>query len=497
MATNNFLSKKESLLTEQEARHLLRRTTFVNSWKTIQNFVGKSADEAVEILIKNAVKPANLTVPKWVDKSYETWYKKPENERQKALDLIYKDVYDYNYELKAWWMSAMTNDEASVREKMTLFWHGHFTTKFSIDQVMPAQLMYRQNQLFRENHQGNFRNLVNKICSDGAMVIYLNTQDSTKKSPNENFSRELLELYTTGIGHYTEEDVKQGAKVFTGIRTNYYTEEYTSYGVYKPFVLFDEHDFSTKNYLGKALTTNVNRPEDVLEKEVPELIDTILKQRGSAVANFICEKLYKYFIYSNDKKIDKAVVATMAKTFIDNNFEIRPVLAELLKSEHFFSPKNIGIQIKTPAETIVGFTKHFDVKQDWKEWVMKTMGQELLNPPNVAGWPGYRKWADTRTYPFAVQQIGYFVWNQDDTYIGNWIKQFPDYQEVAKLVEQISFLFLAKPASKNQVEKYTKIVLQGSPDYEWANILNLPGSLANRIKVLLIQIIKSPDFHLQ
>jgi uncharacterized protein (DUF1800 family) len=496
MATNTALNQKLGLLTAQEANHLLRRTTFVNSWKTVQSFVGKTPEQAVELLLNNALLPAKLPIPTWVDKAYETWYKKPESEKQKALDLIYKDVYDFNYELKTWWMNAMAKDETSIREKMTLFWHGHFTTKFNIDQVMPAQLMYRQNQLFREKHQGNFGDLVTNICLDGAMVIYLNTQDSTKKAANENFSRELLELYTTGIGNYTEADVKEGAKVFTGIRTNYYSQEYTSYGVYNTFVLFSEHDFSEKNYLGTTLKSKTNTPDDIIEKEVPELVQTILAQRTTAVANYICEKLYKYFVYSNEKKINKTVVANMVKTFIGSKFEIRPVLAELLKSEFFFDPKNIGIQIKTPAESIVGITKHFDVKPDWKEWVMKTMGQELLNPPNVAGWPGYRKWADTRTYPYAVQQMGFFVWNQDDEYIGSWIKQFPGYQEVAKLAEQIAFLFLAKPITKTQIEKYTKILLAGSPDYEWANILNLQGSLANRIKVLLIQIIKAPDFHL-
>lgn len=491
------LKQMSGILGEKEAIHLLRRTTFVNSWATIKSFIGKTADEAVDLLLNNALKNTSPQSPIWIDNSFENPWRKPEKERQAANDQLYKTIYEQNYELKRWWIEVMAKDEASISEKMTLFWHGHFTTKFAIDQVMPAQLMYRQNNLFRKNHQGNFRTLVEKICIDGAMVIYLNTQDSTFKAPNENFSRELLELYTTGIGHYTEEDVKEGAKVFTGIRANFYSDEYNQYGVYKPFLLFDKHDFSNKSYLGGTIKSGVYQtPDEILEGEVPALVALILKNRTEAVANFICEKLFKYFVYSNEKKKNTEIIAQMSKTFIANNFEIRPVLAELLKSEFFFSAKNIGIQIKTPAETVVGFTKHFDVKGDWKEWVMVTMGQELLNPPNVAGWPGYRKWADTRTYPFAIQQLAGFVWNQDDLYMVNWVKQFDEYNYPNKLVTQVAKLFLAKPINMAQEEKYKRILLAGSPDYEWENILKLQGTASNRIKQFIIALTKSPNFHL-
>jgi uncharacterized protein (DUF1800 family) len=491
------LSIKTSPLNEQEAIHLLRRTTFVNSWKSIQTFIGKTADEAVDILLNNAKNAKDITMPNWIDASFENPWKKPEKERQAASDLLYKTIYEQNYELKRWWLEAMTADEISIREKMTLFWHGHFATKFAIDQVMPAQLMWRQNELFRKNHQGNFTNLVKQICYDGAMVIFLNTQDSTKNSPNENFSRELLELYTTGIGHYTETDVKEGAKVFTGIRTNFFSDEYTQYGVYKPFVLVYEHDNYDKNYLGSIIKGgNYNTPEEIFTVELADLVNIIFKNRTKEVATFICQKLYKYFVYSNDKKTNITVIDNLAATFIENNFEIRPVLAQLLKSEFFFDNKNIGIQIKTPAETVAGFTKHFNVKGDWKEWVMVTMGQELLNPPNVAGWPGYRKWADTRTYPFAVQQLSGFIWNQDDAYIIKWVQQFPDYEYPVKLINNIAKLFLAKPISAAQEEKYKKILMAGSPDYEWPSILKLTGTASNRIKQFLIRLIKAPNFHL-
>jgi uncharacterized protein (DUF1800 family) len=484
-------------LTQQQALHLLRRTTFSTNWETVKQFTGKTANEAVELLLNNAVKNPKPVAPSWIDKSYKAWWKLPKAEQQAATDAVYKDVYDLNYELKRWWMKEMTDDNVSIREKMTLFWHGHFTTKFAIDQVMPAQLMYRQNDLFRTLHQGNFRELVEKVTVDGAMLIFLNGQDSSKKSPNENFSRELLELYTIGIGNYTEKDVQEGARVFTGWRTNIFSDEWTSKGVYKTFLWETEHDNSPKTYLGETIPTSTYITQDEIYKsDIQGLIDIIIRKRGEALSMFICEKLYKYFVYSNPQKVNIDIVKEMAQTFRDNNFEIRPVLAKLFKSAFFFDEKNIGVQLKTPAELVVGITKHFDVKGDWKEWVMVTLGQELLNPPNVAGWVGYRKWSDTRTYPFGVQQIGYFIWNQKDEYIQTWIKQFDNYDDVRKVALQMCTLFLVKPPTDAVLEKYVKNLLGGSPDYEWYNMVTVAGTVGARVKYFMAQLIKSPDFHL-
>jgi uncharacterized protein (DUF1800 family) len=364
----NSLAPFDKKLTQQQALHLLRRTTFSTNWQTVKQFTGKTANEAVELLLTNALKNPKPVAPSWIDKSYKAWWKLPKADQQAATDVVYKDVYDLNYELKRWWMKEMTDDNVSIREKMTLFWHGHFTTKFAIDQVMPAQLMYRQNDLFRTLHQGNFRELLEKVTVDGAMLIFLNGQDSSRKSPNENFSRELLELYTIGIGNYTEKDVQEGARVFTGWRTNIFSDEYTNQGVYKTFLLSTEHDNSPKTYLDDTIPTSTyTGQDDIYKSDIQGLIDIILRKRGEVLSLFICEKLYRYFVYSNPQKVNMDIVKEMAQTFRDNNFEIRPVLAKLFKSAFFFEETNIGIQLKTPSELVVGITKHFDVKGDWKE----------------------------------------------------------------------------------------------------------------------------------
>ena len=484
-------------LTQPEVLHLLRRTTLAINWATVQSLVGKTASEIVELLLNNALKNPKPNPPAWINDGFKNPSYVPAENRQKLFDEIYKTLYDQNYELKRWWIEAMAVDTISIREKMTLFWHGHFTTKFAIDQIMPAQLMYRQNDLLRTLHQGNLRTLLESITLDGAMLIFLNGRDSTRKSPNENFSRELLELYTMGIGNYTEKDVQEGARILTGWKTNYYTDDYKDQGIFKTFFASYDHDISAKSYLGGTIKASVNNlGEEVLQDEVKGMIKLILDKRAEETSTFICEKLYRFFVYSNASQSNPEVVADLAKTLRDNNFEIRPVLARLLKSTFFFDKSNIGTQIKTPAELIVGITKHFDVKGDWKEWVMVTMGQELLNPPNVSGWAGYHKWADTRTFPFAIQQIGNFMYNQKDEYLLEWIKQFDDYITPRSLVKSISTLFLAKAMNDAQLDRYTKILLNNSPDYEWLSMLKVPATAGWRLKLFMIALSKDPNFHL-
>jgi uncharacterized protein (DUF1800 family) len=345
------LTPFDKKLTQQQALHLLRRTTFSTNWETVKLFTGKTANEAVELLLNNGIRSDKPFAPSWKDKSYKAWWKLPKADQQAAVDAVYKDMYELNYELKRWWIDEMAKDNVSIREKMTLFWHGHFTTKFAIDQVMPAQLMYRQNDLFRNLHQGNFRELLEKIIVDGAMLIFLNGQDSTKKSPNENFSRELLELYAVGIGNYTEKDVQEGARVFTGWRTNIFSDEYLNQGVFKTFFLDTEHDNTPKNYLGETIPVSTYTSQaEMYKAEIQGLVDIILRKRGDVLSMFICEKLYKYFVYSNPQKVNMDIVKEMAQTFRDSNYELRPVLAKLFKSSFFFDESNIGIQIKTPAE---------------------------------------------------------------------------------------------------------------------------------------------------
>jgi uncharacterized protein (DUF1800 family) len=329
------------------------------------------------------------------------------------------------------------------------------------------------------------------------MLVFLNGQGSSKKAPNENFARELLELYTTGIGHYTEKDVQEASRVFTGWNVSIFGDENTPHGPYISYLKPTEHDGLSKIFLGDTIPEIKNIDEKTVFKEgIQKLINIILKNRQNEVAAFICKKIYQYFIYSNSAEENPEIIKQLSQIFISNNWEIEPVVSALLKSEFFFSEQNRGIQIKNPAESVVGITKHFDVKPDWKEWVMLTLGLELLNPPTVAGWPGYRKWTDSRTFPFAIQQFSYFIWNQTDTQLINWIKQFDNHEDAESLISNISVLFFPLPISQNQIQKYVNVLMGGSPAYEWFNILKTKEQAGLRLKGLLIEMFKSPKAHL-
>jgi uncharacterized protein (DUF1800 family) len=484
-------------LDEPRAYHLLRRTTFGVTLDAARRLTGLTADQAVELLLDNALQASPPAAPPWADEGFGNPERLPPAQRQAAYQAIYDAVYKQNYALKQCWLDAMRQDTLSLREKMTLFWHGHFTSKFAINGIMPAQAMYRQNALFRRLHQGSFRELALAVTLDGAMLTFLNGQESTRQAPNENYSRELLELFTTGLGQYTEKDVQEGARILTGWRTNFYKDEWPAFGVFNPFFWPDDHDTGEKNYLGVRFPpVSDNYDEAVRKNEVGRLIDTILTQRGPAVARFLAGKLYRFFVYGNPAASDQAVVQGLADALLAHDFQLRPVLALLLKSAHFFDPTNWGVQPKSPAEFVVGQLRHFNVAPDWASWVMDTMGQELFNPPDVAGWPGYRSWLTTRTFPFAVQQGGGFVWNQKDDALLAWVRQFPDYTDSRKLVRNIGKVLLARPLESFRLDRYQKMLLAGAPDYEWPNILNDAGSAASRLRVLLVNLVKAPDYHL-
>jgi uncharacterized protein (DUF1800 family) len=492
-----MLNPYKNKLDKAAALHLIRRLNFSVNLETTNKIQGKSATEAIQLFLDNSAKKITSTPPSWINEGHQSWWNLPKENQQKEIDLFYDKLYKQFYEFKYWWQEEMRKDTDSLTEKMTLFWHSHFTTKFETDDPQAPQLIYRQINMFRKNAFGNLRTILENICTDGAMLIFLNGKDSSKQAPNENFSRELLELYTTGLGHYTETDVKEGARVFTGWRVNMFANEKAPAALFVSYLELNDHDFGEKKYLGKSVKPAANANQDqIIQTEIKKLIDIILTEKKDAVAKHLCQKLYKYFIYANPNEVDQAVVSDMAAILIANNWEIKPVVKALFESEYFFSDGVRGSQFKNPAETIIGLTRHFDIKPDWKDWVMKTMGMELSNPPNVSGWDGYRKWVDSRTFPFAIQQMSYFIWNQTNDDLIKWIKKFEKYEDPKFFIEQVLSIFFVKLPTIAQTEKYQKILLNGSPDYEWTSIIANPETAGFRIKVLLIELIKSPAFHL-
>jgi len=237
--------------------------------------------------------------------------------------------------------------------------------------------MYMQNQLFRKNAFGNMRTFTKEVNKDAAMLIYLDGKDNQKNKPNENYARELLELFTIGIGNYTQQDIEQAAKALTGWQVNNLK------------VVFNRNRFNTdeKTFFGKKGNFNDE-----------QLVDIIFEQ--AETARFICRKLYKEFVFY---KVDESFVDQMANVFRNNNYEIKPVLSFLFQSEHFYEDQFKGGKIKSPIEFLVGTLKNFDLKQniafDYLSRTSQTLQQFLFNPPDVKGWTGQRNWISSTTYP--------------------------------------------------------------------------------------------------
>ena len=282
--------------------------------------------------------------------------------------------------LRQWWLSLMLASGRSMQEKMTLFWHNHFVSAMS--KVTYPQHDYWQNKMLRENALGNFKDFTVKITTDPAMLIYLDGVQNQKAAPNENYGRELMELFTLGIGNYTETDVKEGARALTGWQIDGTT------GIISVFNT-TRFDNGAKTYLGQ--TGNFGY------KDIINIIFT-----KDATAQFICRKLYKEFVYY---KPDEAFISQMAAIFRTNNYEIKPVLSFLFKSEEFYKTEHLGAKIKSPVEVMVGALKHLELTTTDVNYLNylfntgKTLQQELFEPPDVRGWEGQRKWISSTTFP--------------------------------------------------------------------------------------------------
>ena len=271
-----------------------------------------------------------------------------------------------------WWLHRMAFGKYPMQEKLTLFWHGHFTT--SAKDERSAMLMWKQNELLRRNAAGNFETFVRQISRDPAMLDYLNNNENRKAHPNENYARELMELFTLGIGNYTEDDIKQSARAFTG-----WGHDGVNF-VYR----VNQHDDDLKTFFGRSGNFDGD-----------DIITLILQH--PACQKFIAGELFKYLAYDG---FDTDLSAALGQTLYSNRYELRPLLRTILMSKAFYSPQSIGVQIKSPIQLVLGTIRLLGVQMPPTpavESALNQMGQVPLMPPNVRGWPGGRMWINTST----------------------------------------------------------------------------------------------------
>jgi uncharacterized protein (DUF1800 family) len=275
--------------------------------------------------------------------------------------------------LSAWWLYRMRHSPAPLLEKMTLFWHGHFAT--SAAKVTEVPLMYRQNRLLRQYALGDFEKMVQGIARDPAMLLYLDSATNRKTHPNENFAREVMELFCLGLGNYTEKDIQELARCFTGWEIQYGEFKFNPY----------QHDNGSKSVLGK--TGNMDGDDG---------IRAILER--PAAAEFLCTKLVRYFV-ADDVPITKELIAPLAKQMRESKYVSAPVVETILTSRLFFSPAARGQKVRSPVELGVGFLKSLDAASNMQDLArqLREVGQLPLFPPNVKGWNGGREWINSST----------------------------------------------------------------------------------------------------
>jgi uncharacterized protein (DUF1800 family) len=335
-----------------DARHLLSRTSFGQTPAEIHDLEPFGFSDAVERLLAKPRRQAITPTPRWGNEGDD----------------------EQGQELRNWWVEEMLVTDQPMVEKMTLFWHNHFTS--SLQKVRSAPALGVQNALFRREALGNFATLLKAVARDPAMLVYLDGVHNVERQPNENFARELLELFTLGEGHYGEADVKNAARAFTGWSIDRATGQFVDHEY--------EHDQDQKTFLGRTGHFN---GDDILAI----LLD------HSRTAETIVEKLWCEFV---SLQPDQDEVTRLAGIFRGSSYEIRPLVRAMLLSPAFRDPANRSGLIKSPVELIVGTVHVLGIPVPEKTplvGMMTGLGQSPFDPPDVKGWPGGESWITTNT----------------------------------------------------------------------------------------------------
>lgn len=427
------LSSYTSPMTARQAAHLLRRCSFGPTNGEIDTFTGLSPQQALDLLVQDLTAPEPPIDPVWG----EPWLTRPDLEDEERSSEEDRQRYTL-----AWWIDQMLQTGPHLRERMTYFFHTHFTTILS--RVRQSRAHYYQLALFRHHALGNIKELARLMCLDNAMLVHLDGFDNRKGSPNENFGREFLELYTIGKGPqigpddyttFTELDVREASRVLSGYNTDHnYTTIDEETGIPTGRLrgngtIASDHDAGTKTFsaaFGNAqispatVVNNQTTKEDALQ-ELQDLVDMIFAQQDTA--RHFCRKLYRFFVYYQiPDDVEADIIEPLSQIMIDNEYAVEPVLRALLGSEHFFDVDNAvaednhrGAIIKSPLELTLGTLRYFGVShpdiQATPEAAYDTLIEGVLRPMDLMGLTLYE--------PFEV--AGYAAYHQTPGYNRNWI----------------------------------------------------------------------------
>lgn len=480
--------------TVAQAAHLLRRTMFGATWQDVQRVLSLGMNAAVDLLLQTpdpGDEPANPVndynnddvtdpeVPFGEDWTEASW----------SVDTEFYKTWS----LKSWWMRNIIGQKISIHEKMVLFWHNHIPVQ--MDDIFFARRSFKYLKLLRRHALGNFKTLIKDITLDPAMLQYLNGQENSAQQPDENYARELQELFCIGKGpeaKFTEGDVQAMARVLTGHRARFDNDDY--------FFAYWEHDGTDKQlsaFYNNAVITG--RSGVAGAEELDDLLDVIFDNDETAL--FLCRKLYRFFVYHDiDATTEQNVIQPMAQIFRDNNYEILPVLDALFRSQHFYENLNLGVVIKSGLDFQLGSARELkltlpppaELTENWQIFSQYIYVSALLqhyigDPPNVSGWAAYyqipqfdKHWITTDTLPRRIQ-IGdglIFAGISSENYTAAFdlvavTKNFPDPADPNKLISDVLSWMFPIAVSPGVSFVLKSILLSGQvSDHYWSDAWN-------------------------
>ena len=534
---NNFsdLTKYNGIWNEKSAAHLYRRTTFGATPEDIKEAASKSLDEIIEQILAPIELPPNPINYRFESDPNvpigETWVNKTiERDGNEIL------IEGYRHQsLYVWQNNLLLDSPLHLREQMTLFWHNHF----AIERVFIENSSFIFNYIttLRKHSLGNFKTLTKLITVDPAMLIYLNGDKNTKFAPNENFARELLELFTIGKGElqgpgdyttFTEQDVGAASRVLTGWRNR---------GVFcrdgdPTTAKFDinKHDRRSKELSHRFDNAII---DDERENEYKTLIDIIFLQ--DEVAKFLCRKLYRWFVfYEINEEVERKIINPLADILRENNYDVKPVLKTLLSSQHFFDDIYMGSMIKNPITFLTGLLKdskiHLGTAPDSLEryeQMQLIFGRKLnfgqmqyFSPPDVAGWKAYyqqplfyRLWINSVTLRERQMMTDDFVSGKIEVNkqsftvdILKYVEGFEDPLDPNLLIREFAAILFANPITEQQIHLLKEVLIPGLPDFEWTveyskyldspEDENMRKSVESKLRNLYSALLKMPEYYL-
>ncbi len=429
-----------------DVAHLLRRTEFVARPNRLSALTPMTIADAVENILdfssNTAVPPASLT-------TYTT------------------ESYDQYVAACGWWMTQMRDQPRPFQEKMVLFWHGHFTSSWSdVDQGYQMML---QQQLYRTNALGNFRNLTQAMSLEPAMLVYLSNASNVKGSPNQNFARELMELFTLGIGNYTEADVDAAARAWTGHNYDYTNRVY--------WYRDTKHDHTQKTFFGTTKDWNG-----------PDIVNEILRDNAGKkliAARYITRKLWEHLAYIGPSD---TLVNTLADVFLANDFELKPLLRAILNDPEFYSTAAKQGIVQPPIDWVVRLSYYTGIPFDGDggfgvSWALESTGQQIYRPPNVAGWKPNAYWLNAGALSGRSDFAETASWRLDGSAIWTTLAGFSRTTQKTNAALAVSDFFGLTPLSDP-----SRIALE--------NAFAAETNSYYRVRNTLLMTMLTPEFHM-